>query len=235
MEKLAYLVWDDDDDERSDAARDGFRDRLLGELPGALGRASAERLKVCVTDEAVSSGASLHLGAHAPDALVTFWLECCQDRGPAEAALDAIVARHAGYLVAESHPLRIDSPAGDLGQRMPGFTLVGCIEPIDGISRHDFMRQWESVHRDVAIDVQSTFSYVRNEVVRPLTEGAPDWWGIVEEGFPTEALTTPHAFYDAVGDDAKFRRNLKAMMDSCNAFLSVKKVDSHPMSEYRFF
>ena len=66
-------------------------------------------------------------------------------------------------------------------------------------------------------------------------EGAPDWWGIVEEGFPTEALTTPHAFYDAVGDDLKFRRNLKAMMDSCNAFLSVKKVDSHPMSEYRFF
>ena len=88
---------------------------------------------------------------------------------------------------------------------------------------------------DVAIDVQSTFSYVRNEVVRPLTSDAPAWGGIVEEGFPLEALSDRRVFYDAVDDEEKFRRNLEAMIESCAAFLSMERVDSHPMSEYRFF
>ena len=72
-------------------------------------------------------------------------------------------------------------------------------------------------------------------MVRPLTADAPGWHGIVEEGFPLEALSDSQAFYDAVGDDAKYRDHLEKMMDSCNAFLDIEKVDSHPMSEYRFY
>ena len=234
MEKLAYLLWNDDATpmpERGGA----FRDRLIGALPDALAKAGATRLKVSVIDGDVAAGEALHLGALAPDALVSFWLECAQDRGPAEAALLGACTRLAGYLVAESHPLRTETPEGGIGQRMPGFSLVGCIEPKDGVSLREFAATWESVHRDVAINVQSTFSYVRNEVVRPLTADAPEWAGIVEEGFPLEALGNPEAFYDAVGDPAKFRKHLKLMMDSCNAFLSIEKVDSHPMSEYRFY
>jgi len=228
MEKLAYLLWN----AGSDA--DGFRDRLLADLPEPLAAAGASRLSISVIDSAVAAGEALHLGKLRPDALVTFWLDCCQDRGPAEALLASGCDRMAGYLVVESHPLRTHTPDGGVGKRMPGFNLVGCIEPKDGVSHADFIRIWESVHRDVAIDTQSTFSYVRNEIVRPLTADAPPWAGIVEEGFPIEALENPQAFYDAVGDEAKYRRNLKLMMDSCNAFLSIEKVDSHPMSEYRF-
>ena len=231
MEKLAYLLWNDGVAE----SRDDFRDRLLERLPTALDAAGVLRLKVCATDGHVDAGAKLHLGALAPDALVTFWIECCQDRAHAEAALAEAAGRVAGYLVVESHPLRTETPDGGEGQRMPGFTLVGCIEPKAGVSHAEFVTTWESVHRDVAIAVQSTFSYVRNEVVRPLTPDAPPWGGIVEEGFPIEALSNPQVFYDAVGDDEKFRRNLKAMVDSCNAFLAIDRVDSHPMSEYRFF
>ena len=40
--------------------------------------------------------------------------------------------------------------------------------------------------------------------------------------------------YDAVGDEVKYQANLKRMMDSVEAFLWMEKVDSHPMSEYRF-
>jgi hypothetical protein len=230
MEKLAYLLWKD-----AATAPDAFRDRLLDRLPPALEGEGALRLKISVTDSAVAAGEKLHLGAHRPDALVTFWLECCQDRAASEAALAAVAERMAGYLVAESHPLRVETPEGGQGARMPGFSLVGCIEPAEGVSQAEFVKTWEEVHRDVAIAVQSTFSYVRNEVVRPLTPDAPDWRGIVEEGFPIEALEDPQAFYDAVGDEAKFRRHLQAMMDSCRAFLSIEKVDSHPMSEYRFY
>jgi hypothetical protein len=230
MEKLVYLLW-----KEGSAKPDAFRDRLLAELPPALREEGAVQLKISVTDSAVDAGRNLHLGAHRPDALVTFWLECCQDRARGEAVLSSLVERLAGYLVVESHPLRIETPEGGQGKRMPGFSLVGCIEPADGVDQAGFLKTWEEVHRDVAIAVQSTFSYVRNEVVRPLTPGAPDWRGVVEEGFPLEALSDPQAFYDAVGDTAKFERHLKAMMDSCRAFLSIEKVDSHPMSEYRFY
>lgn len=231
MEKMAYLLWRKTPEETGAA----FRDRLLAKLPSAFEAAGGTRFKLCVTDEHVAAGAELHLGAHRPDALVTGWIECCQDRGPTEALLAAESGRIAGYLVAESHPLRVAAPDGGGGARMPGFTLVGCIEPKPGMSTRAFADRWESVHRDVAIAVQSTFSYVRNEVVRPLTDGAPAWGGIVEEGFPIDALANPQVFYDAVGDEAKYRDHLRQMVESCAAFLDLEKVDSHPMSEYRFF
>ncbi|MBJ20662.1 MAG: hypothetical protein GY910_27390 [bacterium] len=231
MEKLSYLLWND----APDFGADAFRDRLLENLPEALAQNGAMQLKISVTDADVAAGARLHLGALAPDAFVSFWIECCQDRAPAEAVLSAVCDRMAGYLVVESHPLRTETPKGGVGKRMPGFSLVGCIEAKEGVSQARFVGIWESVHRDVAVETQSTFSYVRNEIVRPLTEGAPPWGGIVEEGFPLEALENPEAFYDAVGDPEKYRRHLESMMQSCDAFLSVEKVDSHPMSEYRFY
>jgi len=231
MEKLAYLLWND----AAELAADAFRDRLLSALPQPLAEQGATQLKVIVTDSDVAEGASLHMGALVPHALVSFWLECIQDRAPAEAILAAACDRMAGYLVVESQPLRSLTPAGGVGKRMPGFTLVGCIEPAEGVSQSHFVETWERVHRDVAIETQSTFSYVRNEVVRPVTDGAPPWGGIIEETFPLEALSNPQAFYDAVGNEPKYQANLKRMIDSCRAFLSLEKVDSHPMSEYRFF
>jgi hypothetical protein len=59
------------------------------------------------------------------------------------------------------------------------------------------------LQRDTAIEMQSTFGYVRNEVVRALTPDAPPWDAIVEENFPIGALHDPAVFYDAVGDPRK--------------------------------
>ena len=113
MEKLAYLLWN----EASGKSGDAFRDELLSGLPRALSEEGASQLKVAVTDSGVAAGEMLHLGAHAPNALVTFWLECVQDRAPAEAILSASCERLAGYLVAESQPLRVDTPPGAKGAK----------------------------------------------------------------------------------------------------------------------
>jgi hypothetical protein len=86
----------------------------------------------------------------------------------------------------------------------------------------------------VAVETQSTFAYVRNEIVRPLTPGAPGCAAIVEEHFPLEALTDPMVWYAAGGSKQKFQENFQRMMDSCSAFLALDRVDSHPMSEYVF-
>lgn len=231
MEKLVYLLWKRDVDPNNDM----LRERLIGDLPKALEDAGATHIKLSVSDADVAAGAALHLGPARPDAMLSFWLECIQDRGAAEAWIRARTGRHAGYLVVESQPLRLASDPAHRGMRTPGFSLVGCIEPKAGLSHARFLEIWETSHRQVAIDTQSTFSYIRNEVVRPLTQDAPPWQGIIEEGFPSEALSNPQAFYDAVGNEPKFRENLRRMIESCETFIAMKSVDSHPMSEYRFF
>ncbi|MEZ4334574.1 MAG: EthD domain-containing protein [Myxococcota bacterium] len=231
MEKLVYLLWKRERDPDNDV----LRDRLLADLPTPLASQGAAQIKLAISDGDVAAGAALHLGARRPDALLSFWLECIQDRAPAEALVAGMSGRHAGYLVVESQALRLVTDPRKRGTRTPGFSLVGCIEPKAGVSHAAFIERWETVHRDVAIETQSTFSYVRNEVVRPVTRDAPPWAGIIEEGFPSEALSNPQAFYDAVGDEARYRENLRRMIESCDAFLSMKDVDSHPMSEYRFY
>lgn len=73
---------------------------------------------------------------------------------------------------------------------------------------------------------------MQNLVVRPLTFGAPPYDAIVEEDFPEAAMTSVHAFYDAVGDDAKLKRNVDAMMQSCARFIDGGTVDVVVTSQY---
>ena len=86
--------------------------------------------------------------------------------------------------------------------------------------------------RDCAIETQSTFQYVRNEIVRTLTGAPPPWSAVVEEGFPIGALSDPRVFYDAVDEEEKFRANLKRMMDTVERFLEMPATDVTAMSEY---
>ena len=91
---------------------------------------------------------------------------------------------------------------------------------------------WRNQHTQVAIETQDNFQYVQNLVVLPLTHGAPRIDAIVEECFPPAAMTDPRAFFDALGDEDKFQRNLAAMMDSCQRFLDFDKIDVLPTSQY---
>jgi len=229
MEKLAYAVW-----KRAGEGDQRFADRLLGEAAPRL-RSGVERLTISVVDDAVAPGAKLRIGKGEPKSgLVSFWLEQSQERADAEAILRAACARIAGYLVVESRPLVNRTQLAPPGERTPGFALVTCIEAKDGISHDEFIRLWYTVQRDTAIETQSTFGYVRNEIVRALGDGAPPWHAIVEENFPLGALTDPAVFYDAVGDPARLRANQERMFRAVQGFLALDRVDSHPMSEYRF-
>ena len=93
---------------------------------------------------------------------------------------------------------------------------------------------WQGSHTQVAIDTQSTFGYRQNVIVRALTYAAPHYRAIIEENFPAAAMTSPHAFYDAVGDDARYKANLKAMIDSCARFIDMDRIDVVPTSEYNW-
>ena len=57
--------------------------------------------------------------------------------------------------------------------------------------------------------------------------------GLVEEGFPTEAVTDPMLWYKAEGSQERLQANLGRMIDSVRSFLDIDRVQSLPMSEYR--
>jgi hypothetical protein len=228
MEKLAYLVW-----KQAGEADGRFRARLLEEVAPRL-RARSAQLRISVVDDDVAAGARLHLGKLAPSGLVSFWLEQSQERAACEALLAAASSRAAGYLVVESRPLVNQARRAPPGGRTPGFVLVSCIEAKDGLAKTDFIRLWYEVQRDTALETQSTFGYVRNEIVRALTPGAPRFDAIVEENFPLGALDDPAVFYDAVGDPEKLRRHQQRMFRAVERFIALDRIESHPMSEYDF-
>ena len=79
---------------------------------------------------------------------------------------------------------------------------------------------------------QSTFGYVRNEIVRPATAGAPRHWSaIVEEAFPIQALDDPRVFFD-VETDAEATARLEAMLASCRRFIDLASIEVTFTSEY---
>ena len=229
MEKLVYVLW-----KRGEEESEAFKRRLLDEAAPRLCALPAElhRVRLSVVDDDVAAGEKLRLGRMSPPkaALLTCWIEQSQDRGGIERVLSGTCGAFAGYLVVESRPLVNHSARA--GARTPGFALVTCIEPADGLPYAEFIRIWHEQQRACAIETQSTFGYVRNEIVRALTPNAPPWAAIVEENFPLAALGDPAAFYDAIGDPAKLKRNLKRMLDTCQGFLAQDRVESHPMSEY---
>lgn len=228
MEKLVYCLWRAPSRDRG-AFGEELRTRVADDLE-ALG---AARLRVFVADEVVDPGSKLRLSgepAH-KEAYVSFWLEASQDREKHQALLAQVADRIAGYLVVESRPMVAETGTAR-GARSPGWVQVTGIAPREDISYERFLDHWYGVHRQVAIDTQSSTGYVRNEIVRPLTEAAPAWSAIVEETFPLGALDDPRVFYDAPGDEERYQENARKMFESVQQFLDLTKVDAHPMSEY---
>lgn len=211
---------------------------LLAGLPVALQAAGASGVRINIRDEAVASGAGLIQSWQAPqqDAVVQYWLPSANARF--RAAADGAIALHcdhfAAWLVAESTIIPNRDHAPGAGERTGGWSQASFLNFRDDLDRMEAIAIWHSHHTKVAIETQSNFEYVQNLIVRPLTEGAPDYDAFVEECFPIEALTNPHIFFDAVGDQAKFDANLATMMDSCGRFIQFGRIDIIPTSQYDF-
>lgn len=231
MEKVVCVLW------KPAGVSDADFGKALRELAPELARLGAAQVRVNVVDEHVEAGVDVRVGAMDPPkaACVAFWLDDADElQGPLLAALASRSDRVAAYLVDESIPLHNTLHTVPAGVRTPGFNLVTAIVPKDGLSYEEFLSHWHREHRKVAVETQSTFAYVRNEIVRALTPDAPAWAAIVEESFPIEALTDPAVWYAAAGDAERLAENRRRMIESCVAFLALDRVESHPMSEYVF-
>jgi hypothetical protein len=227
MEKLVYIVWKREGDSDED-----FKRRLLDETAVSLRKVPVERIRVSVTDDAVASGTPIGTMNPPKSGMVSFWMEQSQDCAVAEAVLAPACGRIEGYLVVESRPILNTEHVTPRGERTPGFSQVTCVLKRAELSHEEYLRVWYGEHRACASETQSTFGYVRNEIVRPLTPSAPVWTAIVEENFPIGALTDPAVFYDAVGDTEKLKANQTRMMETCQKFLDLSAIEAHHCSEY---
>jgi len=224
MEKLIYAVWKPD----AMAIRE-FRHRILGETARTVLALGVRGLAINLADDLAIPG--LRIGRLDPSGTVSVWMDSALARRPVERALADATARLAGWLVLESVPLVNTKHVVPPGERIPGLYNVAFLEKPDALSYDEWLARWQGAHTKVAIETQSTFAYVQNVLVRPVTPDAPPWTAIVEEAFPAEASTDPMVFY-AASSPEQLVANQQRMMDSCATFIDFARIETHPMSAY---
>ena len=236
MEKLIYLLW-----APTDREPDTLRKQLLEECAPRLIDLHALKLSMNIgdSDSDVTSPLPTPEGESALSAEVSIWLDCLDRRGPFEDVLRATQARMAGYLVTESlytdyGSNRYSGPrCWPDGERSPGVLTVTLLEKPERLSYEEWLHRWYGTQSPVSERIQPRARYVRNAVVRPVTDGAPPYQGIVEEAWPSaEDVTDPMRFYCGNGSVETMKANLKAMLKSVNAFLDMDRIRTTTMSGY---
>lgn len=227
MEKVIITLRAADSDE-------GWCTRLRVQVAADLLDIGAPGLAINVRDDAVRESLMTLTTLEPPVVgFVTVWTQ--QSYGDqvreALARLEKECDDVAAYLVTESVPL--PPPNTVSGERTPGLANVALLRRPDDLDETTWRRRWHIDHTPVAIETQSTFGYTQNQVVRPLTEGAPPFAAIVEELFPIEAISDLHAFFGAADDD-DLRDRMERMVASTAAFGANRDVDTVPTSRYVF-
>ena len=212
--------------------QDDFRDRLL-DMAESLIDGGATRLRICADDHAVGAAAPFRIIESEPvfNAMVSFWLNSTRDVEPYLERLNQKDAGCYAYLVTESEPLVYEMTAG---KRTSGMNQVVTLKTPKRLSYQDWLGLWLDQHTQLAIDIQSTFGYRQNVVVRHIKDGQPDYAGIVEENFPASAMSSREAFYDAEGDEPLYLQREQQMMESTMRFVDFDEINCIPMSEYNF-
>lgn len=233
MEKLVYAVWSDEPDRQS------FRCELLGPVADGLRAAGARGVQINVDDAAVAAARIRPSDFDEPiAAVVCVWVDSSV-HGPQTARIEEILraagSRLAGYLVVESTPIPMPAPAAP-GERSTGFTGIALLRRPADLPFEDWREIWQGSHTQVAIDVQGTFGYIQNLVVRALTPDAPEIAAIVEEQFPDAATTDMLAFY-GVGPEfpdaqAELKRRMDVMTESVARFGGKDRITVVPTSRY---
>jgi hypothetical protein len=235
MEKLIYVLWAPD-------SGDDLREHLLREVAPALLAGGARAVTVNVHDrDAAAAPAPVPAPADETPlaAEVSVWVGAYDRRGTLDEPLLAAAPQTASYLVTES--VYDDYGTTEWGRprdwpdgaRSPGVLTVGLIHRPAGLGYDEWIERWHGTQSPVSGELQPRTRYVRNEVVRALTPGAPEVHGIVEEAWPSaQHVADPMLFFNAGGDPDRLQRNLERMMESVNACLDLSRFRTATMSEY---
>jgi hypothetical protein len=220
MEKLVYALWD---------VPDGLVERAGPELLALEPHA----LTVNVVDPAIDMSATVTVPDQGVGATVGLWIDSLDDRGPYESVLGVAAGRVAGYLVTESVPLAYEARTWPDGERSPGVKQITMFDKRADIDDARFFARWHGSHTPLTFEVHPLCLYVRHAVARAVTDHAPPWRGIVEEGLrEVEDLTDPTRYFSAGGSPDTLEHNVKRVIDDVSSFLDLGSVESYPTAEY---
>lgn len=173
-----YGLW-----RRPDQDLGAVREGLLHQVAPALLALGVNGLRVEVEEPA---GEVLRTGANPDGSLlcgsVSLWLASYDDRAPHEAAIATCGAQAFGWIVSES----VAKAYGDRrtwpdGEQSPGLSILTFFDKGAGVSDEDFYRIWHGEHTPLTFELHPFCLYVRNQVLRSVTPGAPSVRGIVYE------------------------------------------------------
>lgn len=229
MEKVMVALRADPAD-----ADDAWVARLCGPVAAGLLNLELAGLTVNVRDSPVRDSMMTLTTFDPPvQAVVSLWVDqhYGEQVGAALAILESVADQVAAYLVTESTPM--PPPPSAPGCRAPGLANIALLRRPTEMDEQTWLTRWQRDHTPVAIATQSTFGYVQNYVVRPLTPDAPRISAIVEELFPIESVHSLHAFFGAA-DDAELGDRLAKMVASTAAFGANVDIDTVPTGRYVF-
>lgn len=233
MEKVCTVFWRGADDP-AQVLPDWVNDSLLPHLAAAT-EVRGATVHAEATDPAYEP--LRHAGRDEPllCGLLSVWLDSYQD-GPELQTLmrGAPVAEVASYLVCESVPKAYGKAmTWAHGQVAPGLSIVTLLDKPAGTDEKAFYHYWHELHRLTTAQCHPFASYVRNEVARPLSEGAPQYRGIVTESSPhVEDFLDPHRFYLSGGSREQLRANQRRVVDETSRFIDFGTIQVAPMTEW---
>lgn len=200
-------------------------------LRASLCEIGVTRLQVNIDDDDVAPAMRIPAENPAIGAVVSTW------EGEVDSIVEALsalssVTRVAGWEVEERRPIAPEE-AWD-GSRLDALANIALLRQPDELTHEEWLHRWLVDHTPVAIATQATFGYIQNVVVGPVTAGAPAVAALVEELFPTAALSDVHAFYGSGGSDAELSKRMEAMMASVSRFGADRGLDLVPSSRYLY-
>jgi hypothetical protein len=228
MEKIVFKLWRSDFD-----SLEKFKKSLLVDLPKTLESLISE-LQINIVDENVNEAAALAQINYSqnPDAIVFTKVASQYYSENIISILQSFATKVEGFIVSESIILQDDSKDHQ-GKRSEGFSQVVFLEKPLEMTEFDWFDHWTHHHTKIAIETQSSFTYIQNTVVRPLQKDSPNFIAVIEECFPSEAMSNPSIFYNAENNSELLLKNTELMMDSCSRFIDFQKIEVIPTSRYR--
>jgi hypothetical protein len=169
---------------------------------------------------------------HLDDPIAGFVTVWDAEPGPVADVLRTVTSAVHGYRVDERR--RLDPPEAWDGSRADALANVAVLRRPAELDQEEWLHRWMVDHTAVGIRTQATFGYQQNVVLEPLTPDAPRIDGIVEELFPTAALSDIHAFYGSGGDDVELGRRIDVLMTSVARIGADRQIDLVPTSRYLY-
>lgn len=206
-----------------------------------LALSQADQFEACgyaVKDADVAPAHLLELKytSHPNDAILSIWVEHAHSL---DSFFNAVreLGEFQAYGVMESSAIPFEMEHG----RVTGMCQVAFIKKPSTQARTEWLDAWLGDHTRVATETQSNFGYRQNVIAVPMplkqrsSKDSSSWPlmdAIVEENFPTIAMTSREAFFDAEGDAERFEAHQQSMMQSCSKFIDFEVFDCVPMSQY---